>query len=98
MKYVIVSGGTVSGLGKGTAISSLGVVLKRHGYMVTAMKIDPYLVSPHDHGFKYRMSTLARCLRLSMVKYMCWKTAGRLILISVTMKGSLISSSLPNTT
>lgn len=44
MKYVVVSGGTVSGLGKGTAISSLGVVLKHHGYRVTAMKIDPYLV------------------------------------------------------
>jgi len=45
MKYVIVSGGTVSGLGKGTAISSLGVLLKHHGYKVTALKIDPYLVS-----------------------------------------------------
>lgn len=49
MKYVVVSGGTVSGLGKGTAISSLGVVLKHHGYRVTAMKIDPYLVRDyHD--------------------------------------------------
>ena len=45
MKYIVVSGGTVSGLGKGTAISSLGVVLKHQGYNVTALKIDPYLVS-----------------------------------------------------
>ena len=42
-KFLIVTGGTVSGLGKGTAISSLGVVLKSHGLGVTAMKIDPYL-------------------------------------------------------
>ena len=56
MKFVIVSGGTVSGLGKGTAISSLGVVLKAYGYPVTAIKIDPYLnidagtMSPYEHG------------------------------------------------
>ncbi|CAD7939696.1 unnamed protein product [Amoebophrya sp. A25] len=55
-KYLIVTGGTVSGLGKGTAISSLGVVLKSHGLHVTAMKIDPYLnvdagtMSPFEHG------------------------------------------------
>mmetsp|Transcript_7137 Transcript_7137/g.17308 ORF Transcript_7137/g.17308 Transcript_7137/m.17308 type:complete len:617 (+) Transcript_7137:60-1910(+) len=55
-KFLIVTGGTVSGLGKGTAISSLGVVLKSHGLGVTAMKIDPYLnvdagtMSPFEHG------------------------------------------------
>ena len=59
MKFVVVSGGTVSGLGKGTAISSLGVVLKAHGYRVTSMKIDPYLnidagtMSPFEHGEVY---------------------------------------------
>lgn len=53
------SGGTISGLGKGTAISSLGVVLKSHGINVTAMKIDPYLnvdagtMSPFEHGEVY---------------------------------------------
>ena len=56
MKFVVVSGGTVSGLGKGTAISSLGVVLKAHGYRVTSIKIDPYMnfdagtMSPFEHG------------------------------------------------
>ena len=56
MKFVVVSGGTVSGLGKGTAISSLGVVLKAHGYRVTSVKIDPYMntdagtMSPFEHG------------------------------------------------
>jgi len=56
MKYLVVTGGTVSGLGKGTAISSIGVVLRSHGLRVTAIKIDPYLnidagtMSPFEHG------------------------------------------------
>eukprot|EP00400_MALV-I_sp_L67-5_P000729 gene729-137_t len=56
MKYLVVSGGTVSGLGKGTAISSMGVVLQSLGLRVTALKIDPYLnidagtMSPFEHG------------------------------------------------
>jgi len=59
VKYLIVTGGTISGLGKGTAISSLGVVLKSHGLKVTAIKIDPYLnvdagtMSPFEHGEVY---------------------------------------------
>jgi CTP synthase len=44
MKYLIVSGGVVSGLGKGITISSIGVLLKSAGYSVTAIKVDPYLV------------------------------------------------------
>jgi hypothetical protein len=46
MKYLIVTGGVVSGLGKGITISSLGVLLKAAGYSVTAIKVDPYLVRP----------------------------------------------------
>ena len=59
IKYLIVTGGTLSGLGKGTAISSLGVLLKSHGLNVTSMKIDPYLnvdagtMSPFEHGEVY---------------------------------------------
>eukprot|EP00927_Polykrikos_kofoidii_P077269 TRINITY_DN74227_c0_g1_i1.p1 TRINITY_DN74227_c0_g1~~TRINITY_DN74227_c0_g1_i1.p1 ORF type:complete len:664 (+),score=109.76 TRINITY_DN74227_c0_g1_i1:75-1994(+) len=59
MKYLVVTGGTVSGLGKGTAISSMGVVLKSLGVRVTAIKIDPYLnidagtMSPFEHGEVY---------------------------------------------
>ena len=45
MKYVIVSGGVISGLGKGVTASSLGVLLKSAGLNVTAIKIDPYLNS-----------------------------------------------------
>lgn len=46
MKYVIVSGGVVSGLGKGICSSSIGLLLKEAGLRVTSIKIDPYLVRP----------------------------------------------------
>lgn len=56
MKYVVVTGGVVSGLGKGITISSIGRLLKSAGLRVTAIKIDPYLntdagtMSPFEHG------------------------------------------------
>ena len=43
MKYVVVTGGVISGLGKGVTASSIGVLLKSAGLRVTAVKIDPYL-------------------------------------------------------
>jgi len=58
-KYVVITGGTISGLGKGTTISSVGVVLRSHGIRVTALKVDPYLnvdagtMSPFEHGEVY---------------------------------------------
>ena len=56
MKYVIVSGGVLSGLGKGVTASSIGVLLKSSGLRTTSIKIDPYLnsdagtMSPFEHG------------------------------------------------
>ena len=56
MKYVVVTGGVVSGLGKGVTISSVGRMLKGCGLRVTSIKIDPYLnvdagtMSPFEHG------------------------------------------------
>ena len=56
MKYVIVTGGVASGIGKGITISSIGVLLKCMGLRVTSIKIDPYLnidagtMSPFEHG------------------------------------------------
>ena len=41
MKYIIVTGGGLSGLGKGITSSSIGVLLQRSKYRVTAVKIDP---------------------------------------------------------
>jgi len=59
MKYVVVSGGVVSGLGKGITASSIGTLLKCCGLSVTSIKIDPYLnidagtMSPYEHGEVY---------------------------------------------
>ncbi|KAG6507611.1 hypothetical protein ZIOFF_032961 [Zingiber officinale] len=56
MKYVLVTGGVVSGLGKGVTASSIGLLLKECGLRITAIKIDPYLntdagtMSPFEHG------------------------------------------------
>lgn len=56
MKYIVVTGGVVSGLGKGVTISSMGRLLQASGLRVTAVKIDPYLnvdagtMSPFEHG------------------------------------------------
>ncbi|XP_021811638.1 CTP synthase-like [Prunus avium] len=56
MKYVLVTGGVVSGLGKGVTASSIGLLLKACGLRVTSIKIDPYLntdagtMSPVEHG------------------------------------------------
>jgi hypothetical protein len=43
MKYILVTGGVISGIGKGVVASSLGVILKHCGVPVTSIKIDPYI-------------------------------------------------------
>jgi len=56
VKYVFVTGGVVSGLGKGITAASLGRLLKARGYFVTMQKFDPYLnidpgtMNPYQHG------------------------------------------------
>ncbi len=56
MKYIVVTGGVLSGLGKGITTSSIGLLLKECGLKVTAIKIDPYLncdagtMNPFEHG------------------------------------------------
>lgn len=42
-KYVFITGGVVSGLGKGITAASLGRLLKERGYRVANQKLDPYL-------------------------------------------------------
>ncbi len=55
-KFVFVTGGVVSSLGKGITVASLGVLLKSRGYKVTIQKFDPYLnidpgtMNPYEHG------------------------------------------------
>lgn len=56
MKYVLVSGGVISGIGKGVIASSTGLLLKTIGLKVSSIKIDPYLnldagtMAPTEHG------------------------------------------------
>ena len=58
-KYIFVTGGVCSGLGKGITVASLGRLLKARGYKVTIQKFDPYinmnpgLMSPYQHGEVY---------------------------------------------
>ena len=55
-KYIFVTGGVVSGLGKGITAASLGRLLKNRGYKVVNQKFDPYInvdpgtMSPYEHG------------------------------------------------
>ncbi|KAK2844842.1 hypothetical protein Q5P01_011501 [Channa striata] len=59
MKYILVTGGVISGIGKGIIASSVGTILKSCGLHVTAIKIDPYInidagtFSPYEHGEVY---------------------------------------------
>ncbi len=56
VNYIIVTGGVISGLGKGITTASIGKILENHGYKVTAIKIDPYInydagtLRPTEHG------------------------------------------------
>ncbi|MEE3257868.1 MAG: CTP synthase [Candidatus Latescibacterota bacterium] len=55
-KYVVVTGGVMSGVGKGLTTASMGRILQQYGYSVTAVKIDPYInydagtMRPTEHG------------------------------------------------
>lgn len=55
-KYIFVTGGVMSGVGKGVAASSIALILKARGFSVTALKIDPYInvdagtMNPTEHG------------------------------------------------
>ena len=56
MKYIVITGGVISGLGKGISASSIGAILQAKGVNVTLIKIDPYInidagtMSPYEHG------------------------------------------------
>jgi len=55
-KFIVVSGGVMSGVGKGLATASIGKILQQYGYKTTAIKIDPYInydagtLRPTEHG------------------------------------------------
>jgi len=66
-KIVIVTGGVMSGIGKGATASSTGSIFQFHGFNVTAIKIDPYLnadagtMSPFEHGECYVLADGGEC-------------------------------------
>lgn len=73
-KFVFVTGGVVSGLGKGITAASLGRLLKARGLSVTMLKFDPYLnvdssnLSPYQQGEIFVMQTARRatlCLAIT---------------------------------
>ncbi len=59
VRYIFVTGGVVSSLGKGIVAASLGTLLKNRGYNVTVQKLDPYInvdagtMNPYQHGEVY---------------------------------------------
>ena len=56
VKFIVVAGGVISGVGKGVTTASIGRILQEYGYKVTAVKIDPYInydagtLRPTEHG------------------------------------------------
>jgi len=56
MRYIVITGGVMSGLGKGITAASIGLILKSFGLSVTAIKVDPYVnvdagtMNPYQHG------------------------------------------------
>jgi len=62
VKYIFITGGVMSGLGKGITAASVGRILKNRGYGITAVKIDPYLnidagtMNPGQHGEVFVLS------------------------------------------
>src|SRR3989344_5337371 len=66
-KVIFITGGVMSGIGKGVATSSLGKILQSYGFRVTAMKIDPYInvyagtMNPTEHGEVFVTSDGLEC-------------------------------------
>jgi len=66
-KYIFVTGGVISGVGKGIAVASIGKILQSRGLEVTAMKIDPYVnvdagtMNPTEHGEVFVLDDGTEC-------------------------------------
>jgi CTP synthase len=66
-KYIFVTGGVMSGVGKGVAASSIGTILQARGFEVTSVKIDPYVnvdagtMNPTEHGEVFVLDDGTEC-------------------------------------
>ena len=83
VKLILVTGGVISGVGKGIIASSLGVLLQAHGYRVSAIKIDPYInidagtFSPFEHGNVYANLTRNHFVEVSFaIFYSSFSSSG----------------------
>ena len=71
MKFIFVTGGVVSSLGKGLAAASIGTLLEHRGLKVLMQKFDPYLnvdpgtMSPYQHGEVYVLDEARRPTSIS---------------------------------
>ena len=67
VRFIFVTGGVVSSLGKGIATASIGAILKSMGYSVSLKKLDPYLnidpgtMNPSEHGEVFVTEDGAEC-------------------------------------
>ncbi|KAH3744006.1 CTP synthase family protein [Pelomyxa schiedti] len=67
VKYILVTGGVLSGLGKGIIASSTGLIMKQSGLRITSIKIDPYVnvdagtMSPFEHGEVFVLEDGGEC-------------------------------------
>ena len=67
VRYIFVTGGVMSGVGKGVASSSIAAILQARGFRVTSMKIDPYVnvdagtMNPTEHGEVFVLNDGTEC-------------------------------------
>ena len=70
MKYILVTGGVISGIGKGVTAASLGVILKHTGMAVTSIKIDPYInIGKILNHSKYGLGSFKKLNVVSFLHY-----------------------------
>ena len=79
VKHIFVTGGVVSGLGKGITAASLGRLLKQRGLRVALQKLDPYLnvdpgtMNPIQHGEVFVTDDGAETMLCKIYRKRCWR-------------------------
>lgn len=71
-KYIFISGGVISGIGKGVSAASIGFILKSYGYKITMIKADPYLnvdagtMNPLEHGETFLLKMVSKLIWIAV--------------------------------
>ena len=77
-KYVVITGGVISGVGKGVTTASLGKILKEYGFATTLIKIDPYInydagtLRPTEHGEVWVTDVAVRLIKILVPTNALW--------------------------